>query len=125
MSFEFINLDLTKKQFHKMPANAAKILASGLFEEASVIQTESIRQSPVDDGVLQNSSFVQKPVKRGTRISLEMGYGGLAKAYALIQHERRDFKHTSGKSHYLKDPVNAAAKGFPRRISSRLEKGLL
>ena len=41
---------------------------------------------PVDTGILRASGFVTRPVRAGNTVFVEIGFGGFAKDYALIQH---------------------------------------
>jgi len=138
-SFRFENVDKVQRQLRAMPDAALLALKGALYQEASVIQTKSIKLAPVDLGVLQNSSFVQKPVVKRTKVTVELGYGGLAKAYALAVHETpskyspRSWKKkekaggiefTSGGPKFLERPTNEAEKGFGRRIGRIVEQRL-
>lgn len=53
---------------------------------------------PVDIGTLRASGRVLGPDRQG-RVTLV--FGGPAAPYALVQHERMDFVHTTGEARYL------------------------
>ena len=102
--------------------NAAQSLAGPLRVEAERIMTDSKRNYvPVDTGVLRASGVVQRPEVTRQRVRITMGYGGAARAYAVVQHERLDFRHTVGEAKYLEKPVKAAAEGFGKRIAKNLD----
>ena len=58
----------------------------------------------------------------GGNVVVGIWYGdGPAKDYAVPQHERTDFKHTTGGPKYLERPVLEAAGGMARRLASRIK----
>lgn len=122
----FHNLDKVQRQLRAMPDKALKALSAGVLQEGEIIMTQSKRIVPVKDGHLKNSGTVASPVVRGDTVVVELGYGGDAKAYALIQHEREDFNHPGqGTAKYLERPVNEAERGFGKRVAKTLEKRLV
>ena len=64
-----------------------KVAASALFREGERIKSIAVPLTPLDDGQLRQSAFVNKPVKTGSWIKVIVGYGGAAVKYALAQHE--------------------------------------
>ncbi len=64
-------------------------VAAALYTIAQQIMTEAKRRCPVakDGGVLRASGTVEKPVRSGKRISITLGFGGAASAYAIAVHE--------------------------------------
>lgn len=95
-----------------------------LYAEAELIMTESKKQCPVDTGTLRSTGYVEEPEHSGDQATVQMGYGGPAAPYAVVQHERLDFKHKVGKAKYLEDPVKAAAPKLPRALAERLRRVL-
>lgn len=122
-----MNIDATKalKQLRGMAVKALDALEDGVREEAEKILTKSKQTTPVHDGYLRASGTVYPPKRSGTTVTVELGYGGVASDYALIQHEREDFHHDIGTAKYLERPVDAAAAGFGRRVAKNLEKRLI
>jgi hypothetical protein len=110
-------------QFRKALAELGEkphMIPAILYDAASKIMADSAREVPVETGTLRASGFVQKPVSDGGGWSVTMGYGGLAKAYALIQHEG-DFSHPrGGKRKYLYDPAMAASSWLGEWLAARL-----
>lgn len=95
-----------------------KAAGAGLYLEANNIIGDSLREVPVDHSALENSRYVTLPKFIGSDVIVEIGYGGSAKEYAEIQHERTDFKHPAGrKAKYLQDPINKAASGFSKNVN--------
>ena len=68
-----------------------------LFIEGQKIMTKSKREVPVDDGPLKSSGFVEKPKRTFRAVTVTLGYGGAAKAYALAVHE-----YPEGKRFHIK-----------------------
>lgn len=65
--------------------------AGGLYQEAEQIMTVSKeRYCPRDFSNLMNSGHVQPPEISGSKVTVELGYGGPAAEYALIVHEWLD-----------------------------------
>lgn len=52
---------------------------------------------PVDEGVLRSTGRVTGP--EGNEV--EWSYGGAAAPYAIVQHERLDFRHTVGEARWM------------------------
>ena len=107
---------------------AIRKLESALFQEATKIMTDSKENFvPVDLGTLRESGTVLPPERSGSTVSVQMGYGGFAESYALIQHENLEFRHPNGGGpKYLERPFNAAvyAPGFRARISEYVARAL-
>jgi len=109
-----------------MPDRALKALAGGVAMEGERIMTKSKRVVPVDLGTLRASGFVERPKTVRDTVTVTLGYGGAAKAYALVQHEREDFNHPGqGSAKYLERPVNEAERGFGKRVAKELERRLV
>ena len=126
MSIELENSDVVQAQLRAMTEKALKALSAGVVQEAERIMTKSKRIVPVDLGPLRASAFVDEPVLAGPVVGVALGYGGDAKAYALIQHEREDFSHPGqGTAKYLERPVNEAKKGYGARIARTIGRNLV
>jgi hypothetical protein len=100
-------------------------VAAELFRRAESIMADSKENYvPVDLGILRASGFVEQPQVSDDRISVKLGFGGAAKAYAVIQHERLDFKHRVGGPKYLERPLLAAAAGLRAAIAAAVRRVL-
>ena len=96
-------------------------LKQALTEEAQLMFRESQRRVPVKTGVLKNSGQILPPTQTGDRIEIEMGYGGAASAYALLQHETQGYRHASGKSwKYLESPVRERIPNLAANLAKRM-----
>jgi hypothetical protein len=100
-----------QRAFDALGSEADKVLASALRIEAEKVMAVSVRQVPVDTGVLRASQTIGEAEGSGDDMSISLGYGGAASDYAWVQHERTDYRHTVGKAKYLSDPVAEAASG--------------
>lgn len=93
--------------------------------------------TPVLDGYLRNSGTVLKPDLSGGSVSVTLGYGGLAKDYALTIHENERAGKTGGVSptgtaykrwakvgewKYLETPMKKAVGGMARRVLARVRQ---
>ena len=100
---------------------AASDMAGPLFLEAGLIMTKSQRIVPVDFGTLKASGVVRKPDVSRSKVTVELGYGGAAQAYALVQHEA-NFTHKPGKQRkFLEQPVKEARAGFGERVAKHVD----
>lgn len=68
---------------------------SAVFLGANVVMTASKERTPVDIGALRASGYVTLPRQRAGGVESELGYGGPAEDYAVIQHEVTEFNHPS------------------------------
>lgn len=71
------------------------------------LQGAAQRLAPVEDGTLRGSGTSGVSFQ-GTELHGQITFGGLASAYAEVQHEREDFQHPKGgQAHYLYGPDSA------------------
>jgi hypothetical protein len=99
----------------------------GLSAEAQIIFRMSQIQVPFRKGILKGSGNVSLPTPDGDGISVDISYGGAAKAYAYIMHRGtmngRPINYRNGKKgQYLKDPVDAAIPGMDERLAIRIRE---
>ncbi len=113
-------------------------VASALYLEGQIEMTESKRRCPVSPtkaqfkamgrtppknivpGTLRASGMVHDPVRNGRNISVTLSYGGAAIDYAIVQHERADFIHTTGQAFYLSSVLNESRGSMAARVAARL-----
>ena len=96
-------------------------LARALHVEAERIMTSAKRLAPVDKGTLRASGHVEDPIRFGKFVTVTLGFGGAASAYALVQHERLDYRHTVGQAKYLEQPMREAEGGLAARLGAHLD----
>jgi hypothetical protein len=97
----------------KYPQAALK----ALFMEGERLRALAIPRTPKDIGILRQSAFVL-PRKTPNGQAVTVGYGGGASAYAEIQHERTDFKHTEGEAKFLEKAFDELQKDHLERLGS-------
>lgn len=91
---------------NRAPGDSAKAASRALFDLGHRIMAESQEIVPFDTGVLSASGTVFPPRVQGTAIEVELGYGGAASDYAVIQHENLEYNHAPGRqAKYLEQPV--------------------
>jgi len=113
-----------QRTLEKLGKRAQAELGKALYAEAELIMAESKKQVPVDTGTLRGTGHVEPSETKKDSVEVELGYGGPAAPYAVVQHERLDFKHKVGKAKYLEDPFKAAAPKLPRALAERLRRVL-
>lgn len=119
---------------------APHALARGLYREGERIMAASKPLVPVDTGALRSTGYVALPKIDGSRVSLEIGYGGPAGGnqqtgpfisprsgrtvlpgqpvgYAVVVHEDLTARHTVGQAKYLEKPFLEARRGQAERIA--------
>jgi hypothetical protein len=125
------------KALEGMGEFALPALAAGLYTRAEAIMGDSKdNYVPVDEAILKGSGHVEQPVISGNEVSVTMGYGGPAAAYALVVHEYPDGPmplawsvaqftghgvhfHPEGRGpKYLEKPVMAAMPSLPQELAA-------
>lgn len=87
-------------------------VSAGVRAVGENIRTSSMRRVPVDLGVLRASHYVTEPEMDGGEVHVVVGCGGgPAKPYAIVQHERLDYRHGEGEAKFLE---NASREEAPR-----------
>ena len=123
----WVGMDALQKRLFEAHLNALHALGGALNLEGKVIMTRSKDVFvPVDQGPLRGSGFVEQPEYSAHEASVTLGYGGVAKDYALIQHENMDFNHPGqGGPKYLERPVLEAQLGLHNRLARRIKRRIL
>lgn len=128
-----------------------KLLARALYRKANFIMRDAKRLTPTDTGALKNSGHVEKPDVQGSRVTVEMGFGGVAGAqsrigkiqgpvlpgktltrqgdrdpagYAIYVHEDLNAKHDDGQAKYLEQPALEHAATLEADIVADLRKDM-
>ena len=127
-------LDRLMRVLLRGSSKAVDATRRALYEEANIILGKAVRIVPFEYGTLAGSGRVHDPVVQGRDVMVEISFGGVAKnrtpnggggevevGYAFIQHENPRFKHASGRRHhYLREPVEQAAKTLDAKLSKRI-----
>ena len=125
MPFRLKGLERFKKSARRKRNLIATGVARGLFKEGEGIMTISKQAYvPVDTGTLRASGFVDRPIRRGTKILVMLGYGGPAAPYAIFVHEDMDAFHVVGQAKYLEVPFRRARRGMAKRLARDARKQL-
>lgn len=81
---------------------------------------KSNRVIPIEEGILQDSGFVE--VER-VGVSEMRGQVAYNTPYAVVQHEDPTLQHDDGrKDHYLEDTVNENREAWERHMATRMRK---
>jgi len=111
-----------RNDFSKIAGVTIQDVANSLYVEAEGIMTASkTLYVPVVTGALKNSGTVLKPEINGDKITVTLGYGSDAVAYAEIVHEAPK-NYGQGRRKYLTTPAYVAAKNMSSRIAKDLQR---
>lgn len=105
-------------------ASVRPAMAAGLYQLGSAIVSDSIPRAPKDTGTLRNSAYCTLPSGSGQNVSVTGGYGGFAKAYALVQHENMQYRHTEGGPKYLERSFQKFAPGAAQWLASFMRRAM-
>jgi len=94
-----------RKKTREELALAQHATAAALYVAGNVVMTNAKQRAPLDTGVLRASGFVTQPIP-GKNPRVEVGFGGAAEAYAIVQHERTEFRHEVGEAKFLEKAFN-------------------
>ncbi|HEU5475712.1 MAG TPA: HK97 gp10 family phage protein [Actinophytocola sp.] len=112
------------QDFEKTLAEAIKAMADaagdGVEEACEDLLSDSRDEVPYDQGDLSRSGKVTVQ-RTGDGAEGSVSYDT---PYAVIQHERGDFAHDTGKSRYLGDPLRASAQKYLEHIADAARKAL-
>lgn len=103
----------------------------GLEKFANRVMIDSLAECPEDSGHLKDSHDVNRPVRVGNRIRVELGYGygtdpspvhgRRASQYAVPVHEIHDAEHEPPtKDHFLLDPLMVHSAELGRGVASEM-----
>lgn len=99
--------------------NASRALGAGLYLEGNNIMADAKERAPLDLGTLRGSGYVTTPHTSGHETTVELGFGGPAKDYAVVQHEELGFLHPEGgEAKYLERAVDARSANAARNIGA-------
>jgi len=117
----------------KLEKNVPLQAAAALYQEALVIQKESMKRTPVDvrpggsgGGTLRDSHETSAPYWKGKFLNVEISVGGPAASYAIVQHEDPEppaapFKHKVGQKKFLESAINEAEPQLMARLAKRIK----
>lgn len=108
--------DLSSLSTAALPA-----VGMAMHEEGEAIMTKAKQIVPRKSSALAGTGFVDPPIMTplGVTVRLHFG-GGVAKDYAVIQHENIMYHHPlGGRFKYLENPFLLAFPGMAERIALR------
>ena len=76
-----------------------------IHEEIMTVAKERCPVAPVRGGTLRSSGRVLPAYIEKGQIISRGGFGGAAEAYAVVQHERLDYKHTTGQAKFYESAM--------------------
>lgn len=115
-----------KAQLTRLGQSAPQAMGKALLKEANQIMNASKAIVPVDTRTLKRSGYVRLPEHSVDSVTVTMGYGGSAKAYARVQHEELSYYHKPPtQAKYLEQPVREAVSGMAQRVAGQLSKELI
>ena len=124
ISVDFKGGESVMRALRLLGEKAPEAMGKALYQEGNDILREAKVLTPVDTGVLKGSAFVNLPEVSGGEVSVTLGYGGAASAYAEVQHEELSYYHKPPtQALFLKQPFDeAVSNGMEQRIAYKLQQ---
>jgi hypothetical protein len=115
---QVVGLDAFRRRVLSLVPQVEAVGAVGLKREMVGVLEVSQRLCPVDTKRLVNSGRVDDPEIGGGIVNVYISYGGDNDVpYALIQHERLDYKHAQGKqAKFLERPLLEWTRDGPENL---------
>lgn len=86
------------------------------------LQRKSSEQAPIDTGDLRANCHVSELQRQNKSMYVKVGYD---LPYAIVQHERLDFRHPrGGKAKYLEDPFEENKGKYEKYIGEAIRNAL-
>lgn len=122
--FELKGIEEVDRAMRLLEEQAPKAMGKALWNEANDIMRAAKILTPVDTGVLKGSGHVPLPEDSGHEVTVTMGFGGAAAAYAEVQHEELSYYHDPPtQAKYLEQPFYEAVQdGIGLRIAKSLRE---
>ena len=118
LTFTFLNLTQRISQLLAFASGLNAEMGRKLYQDAEEVMTESKeRYVPVLTGALRASGHVGQPKANGSRVSVELGFGGPAVGYAEYVHEDLNAQHAVGQAKYLEIPLRAKLTQIERDLA--------
>lgn len=117
------NVDQLGKRLDDALEVAERAIAAGIYGEALNITTDAVEKCPIDVGNLRRSHYVTLPRVFAGQVACELGAGGTAEDYAIVQHEG-NFNHTDGDGYeqgerkWLQNAINKARPDAARNVAA-------
>ena len=141
LSLTITGTDALRAALHQIGGRTRPEVAAALYAEAEDIMADAKEfYVPVDHGALRSSGFVKPPDITGDDVTVTLGFGGTAKAYAIAVHEHlsehsprswkiaeqqgRPVRFSPGGPKYLERPMLERAKTLASRLAVRIKKAI-
>lgn len=96
-----------------------KAAAQALYATGTKIANKSGQLVPIDTGNLRSTRNVE--FDDGLDMSVSITYGDTATPYAIVQHERTDYRHRGGRqAKYLEEPFLEETAFWPQPLIERI-----
>ena len=134
MSFTLLGVEAMRRRLGQIGQGFDNAVEKALRAEAEAIMARSKAAFvPVNVGTLKGSGFVNDVVRKGKDVSVVLGFGGDAEAYALAVHEHpsgasppswgdRPVNFKRGGPKYLSKPMDEAVPGMDNRIAKIVDR---
>lgn len=117
VDFKMAGENAIREELERIAREAPAAMGQALYAEGFAIQALAQDKAPFDEGLLEKSAYTAPPVAGPDGPSVETGFGT---RYAVVQHERTEFKHPKkGEAKYLEKAANARAAGMAERLGKR------
>lgn len=114
VKFELKGVQKVLEELKRTQENMAIAAGGAMYLEGWNVMTEAKQNAPVDMGPLRDSGYVTLPERaQDGRMTVELGFGGIAKDYAVRQHEELTWRHEVGGPKFLE---NAQHNASPERM---------
>ena len=127
-------VDAALQELRRLARTYPKLALRALNRQAEFVMTDSKKTyCPVDRGQLRSSGHV---VVNEAKQQVTLGYGGPAGignqsetnsesvGYAIVQHERLEYKHTVGEAEYLKKPLMSKLPSMGAEAAAEVRAGV-
>lgn len=124
ISVDFKGGEEVMRALRLLGEKAPNAMGAALYQESNDIIREAKVLTPFREGTLAGSAFVNHPNVSGAEVSVTLGYGQAASAYAEVQHEELSYYHKPPtQAKFLEQPFNeAVGNGMEQRITYKLQQ---
>jgi hypothetical protein len=125
MKVKILGSSELKATLKRLPKQFLDASAVGQFNGAQIVMQDAIPRTPLEDGDLRASAYVEDPRYSVHSAIVDMGYAGLP--YIARQHEDLSYQHPFGENKFLEKAINAksgeANQAIADAVSYFLETG--
>ena len=95
-------------------AGLDKAIANGLQMAADALKDDAVHRSPDDSGELDASATAEVDGREATV--------GFSSEYAVVQHERTDYRHDDGEAKFLENAAEAFPSQFEQILAEQIKR---